>query len=90
MCQGSQCNVTACAILDVSLQVPSSLLCHSLSVLQAVVVAGICEFLGAVLLGSSVADTIKSGIAKLDAFDGTPGASLHPVHDTSRAPIRSV
>ncbi|KAL3147387.1 hypothetical protein ABBQ32_002865 [Trebouxia sp. C0010 RCD-2024] len=39
---------------------------------QAVVVAGICEFLGAVLLGSSVADTIKSGIAKLQVFDGAP------------------
>lgn len=41
--------------------------------MQAVIVAGICEFLGAVLLGSNVADTIKSGIAKLPAFAGTPG-----------------
>ena len=41
--------------------------------MQAVVVAGICEFLGAVLLGASVAATIKSGIAQLGAFDGTPG-----------------
>ena len=41
--------------------------------MQAVVVAGICEFLGAVLLGASVADTIKSGIAKLATFNGTPG-----------------
>ena len=44
-----------------------------LIVLQAVIVAGICEFLGAVLLGANVADTIKSGIAKLPAFAGTPG-----------------
>ena len=41
--------------------------------MQAVVVAGICEFLGAVLLGASVADTIKSGIAKLATFNGAPG-----------------
>ena len=39
-------------------------------------VAGICEFLGAVLLGANVADTIKSGIAKLPAFNGTPGMLL--------------
>lgn len=38
--------------------------------------AGICEFLGAVLLGANVADTIKSGIAKLPAFNGTPGMLL--------------
>lgn len=41
--------------------------------MQAVILAGICEFLGAVLLGANVADTIKSGIAKLPAFAGTPG-----------------
>ena len=33
--------------------------------------AGICEFLGAVLLGSNVAGTIKSGIAKLSTFQDT-------------------
>ena len=43
---------------------------------QAVILAGICEFLGAVLLGANVADTIKSGIAKLPAFAGTPGMQL--------------
>jgi phosphate/sulfate permease len=29
---------------------------------QAVLAAGICEFLGALLVGARVADTIKSGI----------------------------
>lgn len=36
--------------------------------LQAIVVAGIFEFLGAVLLGSGVTDTIKGGIAKTSAY----------------------
>ena len=49
---------------------------YALYAVQAVVVAGICEFLGAVLLGANVADTIKSGIAKLPAFNGTPGMLL--------------
>ena len=51
--------------------------------MQAVIVAGICEFLGAVLLGSSVADTIKSGIAKLPTFAGTPGMLCYKHHPNS-------
>ena len=40
--------------------------------MQAVIIASICEFLGAVLLGASVTDTIKSGIAKASYFRATP------------------
>lgn len=57
---------------DVANSFGSSVGTKALTMGQAVIVAGICEFLGAVLLGANVADTIKSGIAKLPAFAGTP------------------
>ena len=43
--------------------------------LQAILVAAVFEFLGAVLLGFSVTDTIRSNIAKLPQFSPTPGQS---------------
>ena len=39
---------------------------------QAILVASVCEFGGAVLLGSGVTDTIKSGIAKVSAYTYQP------------------
>jgi phosphate/sulfate permease len=42
----------------------------TLTLFWACVLAGICEFAGAVLLGRGVSDTIKSGIVKVDAFTG--------------------
>jgi sodium-dependent phosphate transporter len=39
---------------------------------QAILVASVCEFGGAVLLGSGVTDTIKSGIAKVSAYTYEP------------------
>ena len=39
---------------------------------QALIVASFCEFGGAVLLGSGVTDTIKSGIAKVSAYTYEP------------------
>jgi sodium-dependent phosphate transporter len=45
---------------------------RALSLGMVVVVAAICEFLGAVLLGASVTSTIKSGIANLDKFTNAP------------------
>ena len=42
--------------------------------------ASICEFLGAVLLGSEVAGTIKSGIAKLAAFQPAPTIFMIGAH----------
>ena len=44
---------------------------------QALLVAAICEFSGAVLLGSGVTDTIKGGIAKPATFAATPDLFLY-------------
>jgi len=45
----------------------------ALSVKQAVVAAGICEFAGAVLVGSHVTDTIRKGIVDPSALSSLPG-----------------
>lgn len=43
-----------------------------LTLLQIVILASICEFSGAVLLGGSVTSTISSGIAATSAFEDAP------------------
>ncbi|KAG5488022.1 hypothetical protein LSCM4_08246 [Leishmania orientalis] len=43
-----------------------------LTMLQIVVIAAVCEFAGAVGLGSKVATTMSSGIAKLSTFENDP------------------
>jgi len=43
---------------------------------QAIVLAGICEFLGAVLVGAKVAGTIKNGIISVTVFDGNAGVAM--------------
>ena len=45
----------------------------ALSVKQAVIAAGICEFAGAVLVGSHVTDTIRKGIVDPSALASLPG-----------------
>jgi len=45
----------------------------ALSVKQAVIAAGICEFAGAVLVGSHVTDTIRKGIVDPSAIASLPG-----------------
>ena len=45
----------------------------ALSVKQAVIAAGICEFAGAVLVGSHVTDTIRKGIVDPSALASMPG-----------------
>lgn len=43
---------------------------------QACLLAALCEFLGAVLVGAKVAGTIKNGIISLSVFNGNPGVQL--------------
>jgi PiT family inorganic phosphate transporter len=45
----------------------------ALSVKKAVIAAGICEFAGAVLVGSHVTDTIRKGIVAPSALSSMPG-----------------
>lgn len=49
----------------------------ALSLRQAVLVASIFEFGGAILLGSGVTDTIKSGIAKPEAYTYSPDLLMY-------------
>jgi sodium-dependent phosphate transporter len=44
----------------------------ALTIGQVVVVAAICEFGGAVLLGAGVTSTIKSGVARIERFTASP------------------
>ncbi len=45
----------------------------ALSVKNAVILAGICEFAGAVLVGAPVTDTVRKGIVSPDSFLSIPG-----------------
>jgi len=44
----------------------------SVSIFWAVILAGVCEFCGAVLVGSHVTDTIRKGIIDAEVFAGEP------------------
>ena len=57
---------------DVANAFASSVGAKALTMPQAILVAAFMEFGGAVLLGASVTDTIKGGIAKPAAFANTP------------------
>ena len=48
----------------------------ALTIGQVVLVAAICEFGGAALLGANVTSTIKSGIVRLSYYTDTPGTRL--------------
>ncbi|WOO83047.1 Phosphate-repressible phosphate permease pho-4 [Vanrija pseudolonga] len=61
---------------DVANSFATSVSSKSLTMTQAVILAGICEFLGAVLVGAKVAGTIKNGIISLSAFKGNAGIEM--------------
>ncbi|PSC68172.1 Phosphate-repressible phosphate permease isoform A [Micractinium conductrix] len=57
---------------DVANSFGTSVGAGALSMKQALLVATICEFGGAVLMGSGVTDTIRNQIADVDAFEEKP------------------
>ena len=59
---------------------------RSISIRNAVIAAGICEFLGAVLVGSSVTDTIRKGIIKPDVV----AAYVATGRESTRGPAPAV
>ncbi|OWB69903.1 hypothetical protein B5S30_g5340 [[Candida] boidinii] len=54
----------------------SSISSRCLKYWQAMILAAICEFLGAVLAGSRVSDTIRSKIIDLNSFESTPAVLM--------------
>ena len=44
---------------------------------QAILVAAVCEFLGAMLLGAGVTDTIRSNIANVSLYTKSPALLLY-------------
>ena len=57
---------------DVANSFGTSVGARALTMKQAILVASVCEFGGAVLLGSGVTDTIKSGIADINDYQQYP------------------
>lgn len=61
---------------DVANSFASTISSKSLTLKQAVVVAGIFEFLGAILLGASVTSTIRSKIFDISLYEDDPEVVL--------------
>lgn len=61
---------------DVANSFATSVASRALTMRQATVLAAICEFLGAVLVGAKVSDTIKNGIIDLTLFRGNAGIEM--------------
>ncbi|KAH9250903.1 hypothetical protein BASA81_011291 [Batrachochytrium salamandrivorans] len=55
---------------DVANSFATSVGARTLKMWQAIIIAGLCEFFGAYLLGARVTATIKGGIVKIDTFEG--------------------
>lgn len=62
---------------DVANAFASSVGAKALTMPQALIVAAFCEVGGAILLGASVTDTIKGGIAKPAVFANTPDLFMY-------------
>mmetsp|Transcript_14339 Transcript_14339/g.19171 ORF Transcript_14339/g.19171 Transcript_14339/m.19171 type:complete len:596 (-) Transcript_14339:179-1966(-) len=62
---------------DVANAYSTSVGAKALTIRQAVVLAGIFEFSGAVLMGSSVVKTIRKGIADVECFTDNPGLLIY-------------
>ncbi|KAL4422695.1 hypothetical protein ABPG75_008892 [Micractinium tetrahymenae] len=62
---------------DVANAFGSSVGAKALTMKQAIVIAAICEFGGAVLLGAGVTNTIRSNIANLDYFKQKPDLYMY-------------
>lgn len=61
---------------DVANSWATSVSSRSVTFRQAMLAAGLCEFLGAVLVGARVTQTIKSGIISLSDFEGDAAVLL--------------
>ncbi|GAQ82758.1 sodium phosphate symporter [Klebsormidium nitens] len=57
---------------DVANSFATSVGSRALTMTQAIMVAAVCEFLGALLLGASVTDTVRSNIANVNLFSDSP------------------
>jgi sodium-dependent phosphate transporter len=56
---------------------------RALTAKQAVMIAAVCELLGAVLMGANVADTIRKGMMSTELYSGEEGRTLMMVGMTS-------
>ncbi|KAH0610629.1 uncharacterized protein H6S33_012156 [Morchella sextelata] len=61
---------------DVANAFATSVSSRSLTLLQAMLIASVMEFAGALLVGARVADTIRSKIVKVEQFDGQPAVLM--------------
>ena len=62
---------------DVSNAFATSVGSGAINLKSAVAIAAVCEFSGAVLMGGSVAETIRKGIADLSEFEGEPEVLMY-------------
>ncbi|KAH8097583.1 inorganic phosphate transmembrane transporter [Aureococcus anophagefferens] len=62
---------------DVANSYATSVGSKAITIKQAVVLAAIFEFLGALLMGSSVSKTMRKGIADVECFDDNPGLLIY-------------